>query len=178
MATLPRINYSGIRVQNLYYNGQEIYNLTIDGQIRYHKHSGNKDNGGGCYTIAVQHRHQGNSNTNGGCYTNPVYHTHTDQCYPSHTVPACTWGGWVQVGSTVAGSIPTWRATCSCGAVQTGSIAGGGQPSGIHIPEHIEYDTTQPPICGRAGTIDHYDVSCGKSEATIEYFPGCGFDET
>jgi len=51
MAALPKINYNGIRVQNLYYNGQEIDNLTIDGQVRYHKHRGNSNTYGGCYTI-------------------------------------------------------------------------------------------------------------------------------
>ena len=42
----------------------------------YHRHAGNKEEQGGCYSVPVSHQHQGDEKSGGPCYQTPVYHTH------------------------------------------------------------------------------------------------------
>lgn len=50
MAALPKFKYGNTKINNLFYDGKEIYNVYIDGQIKYHKHMGTPQKNGGCYT--------------------------------------------------------------------------------------------------------------------------------
>ena len=186
MAALPKMIYGSTQIGTVIYNGKEVFNIVeqqSDGSSMtiYHKHTGNRNTGGGCYTKKVTHKHIGNPSIKGGCYTIPVYHSHTDSCYPQKTMPACYWGQITYPASTVPG-INTgdyWRCTCSCGEVAEGSTAGGISvvPGSMHKAETTIADRTKDPTCGKTeSSIDNYDLGCNKTEASIEYQLGCGFD--
>lgn len=59
MAALPKMIYDGTRVGAVMYNGQEVFNIverSDNGSIKhiYHKHQGDRDHKGGCYTVEKQ----------------------------------------------------------------------------------------------------------------------------
>lgn len=128
----------------------------------------------------VYHSHIGSSSVSGGCYTTPVNHTHSSSCYNKVTG---TWQSYEETiicryGETVAmvdgcgeqRSATNWK--CSrCGAKlytlvidhNTHYVGGGG--SAPANPTHV---CSQTLNCSKAGTVDHYDLSCGKTTSTIE----------
>lgn len=46
-------------------------------QELFHVHTGNEEEGSGCYTKVIRHVHEGDAGEGGGCYGSPVYHVHT-----------------------------------------------------------------------------------------------------
>lgn len=176
MAALPKMIYGGTKIGTVMYNEKEVHTI-IEQQSNgtniavYHKHWGNKNTGGGCYTKRVTHKHTGNSSEGSGCYTKPVYHEHTDSCYK--LIKERRTGTLKYSGPVDNSPGYSWYMCTTCNTmVQEHSTV---EIYGEHVCNENEYE--QNPSCGKTeDAIDHYDLGCGKEEGSIEYKLNCGFD--
>lgn len=135
----------------------------------YHEHTGDATNGGGCYTTPVYHKHSGSSTSGGGCYT--VAHTGTKQ-------EGCSGGAYCSqgpFGPDTSGQV-YYVATCpvclahlsvynspgyaSCPNSKTVSYTYYTTGCGKSESTIVGYN----PGCGLAGTVDHYELGCGKTD--------------
>lgn len=129
-----------------------------------------EDKKGGCYTIPYYHKHEGHSGEKGGCYTVPHVHRHGGNCYnygDNFDLEYICDASWNDQGSQAK----VWRCR-GCGARLEGTeryekARHHGCPAKrslrCHIPE---------------GSIEYYDLGCGKNKNTLEgYVTSCGLVE-
>ena len=110
------------------------------------------------------HKHTGDATNGGGCYTTPVYkvHTHISSCYSTQTVRStCQCGAYngryLENGAFVC-------MTCGHSGHGPGGICGASITSTQTI---IVCGKTQGQRYESEG-IENYSLSCGKTETTIE----------
>lgn len=173
--------------------GKEVYAGTA-----VHHHSGDDQNGGGCYQQPVYHTHSGSPEEGGECYQAPVYHVHTGDaangggCYgeevhhthqgSSQTGGACYTAvyhshteGCYREGSHREDCAKHWdRHSYDCGTMHDWDGDGHGC-DGFYI-----YDCGghQELACDRGNQIVAYSFSCTISEDTcIGYALNCNKTE-
>ena len=179
-------------------SGGGCYNIPV-----YHKHTGSPTTGGGCYT-ATYHKHSGSPTTGGGCYTSPITHTHTDACYIMGTCERQCYDYAYITGRQGCGYCGSGDSVCkrsfkvrhsACGAgvqwVEGWYCGNGGCPGSAQYqykPHQYRKTLTCTKgegvigynlSCGKSETtIEGYNLSCGKNESTVEYYNrGCGLEE-
>ena len=147
-------------------------NIIIEKKENYYIHTLTTDKYGrrqetikGPITILEKyHQHEGNSKINGGCYTTPIYHSHTSSCY---TRNRC--GSWNLIGFTgkTDSGLTIVSYECSgCGTRSSDVKDTSGNGWGRYDDD--AYHWTQVLTCGLGNSIVGYNLSCNKTEKTIE----------
>ncbi len=141
----------------------------------YHEHIGESAYYGGCYTDIIYHEHQGNSTEQGGCYMVPVYHSHVGNkidggaCYGNtvmheHTSTCST--------TVCTGTSFTAKELATVNGLQTAYYC---DSCGMGYTELKSVCESKVLTCSKGGTVEYYELSCTKSETTVEnYNIGCG----
>lgn len=140
-----------------------------------HVHQGDEKTGGACYQTAIPHIHQGSADEGGGCYTNPVYHEHQGDeeqggaCYEpvihTHT-DDCYSSGICTVYYTQGDIIDTWYENCF------------NHQNSVFVRAQ---GTASHGDCGM-GTVSTeliYCQSCGLNSPTVHEYSNliCGYEE-
>lgn len=109
------------------------------------------------YPALIYHVHTGDSQNGGGCYTKEVFHEHIDSCYNTYE---CSWHFSNHYNKWDFINDYTLVFVSDCGQTheQQGDL---GDP--CSTPNH---GTHNDLICTHTGEIDHYDLDCGYNTTT------------
>ena len=113
-----------------------------------------------------RHKHSGTSTTGSGCYTKAVNHTHAPSCYGICTVSkgGCE-GGPSRDDRYLNCPAHDTHYNCGAGTVRT-TIRHHDSES-----HKTGYTTTHEYLnCSKGGSIDHYELTCGKQDGDIQSY--------
>ena len=156
----------------------------------FHRHIGNRETGGGCYTNPIEHQHQGDAAGGGGCYTKPVKHKHTGspetgggcygkviphtqhgpECYRSetHTHGSDCLSGRCTITYTEKELIEVYTAVCRVhGETAHERRAAIASHSDCGQGE-VDVVREQCQSCANFLTRTHMFINCGKQEGTTQ----------
>ena len=153
--------------------------MQVSAQTIRHEHSGDAQNGGGCFGSPVYHVHTGDETAGGGCYGEEIVHTHegsTGQAGACYTAVYHSHGDSCYAEANHNDSCPSHIGYHSydCGTIHDADGNGHGC-DGFRV---YECGGHRYLACGKDGSITGYSLSCSMSEGQVMgYGVNCGKTE-